>query len=140
MPSGRVLCSFLDAFVLNHQAPQLADGCACVFLDIGTNQGIQTRKLFEPELHPEAKWPAQFKKSFEMVEHIRANCCSFGLEPNPLHHDALDEVEAAHNKKRWRTKFFHAAAWTSDGTLTYCHEFAEGKSDGHELSSRLAPG
>jgi FkbM family methyltransferase len=37
-------------------------------------------------------------------------------------------------------KFLNVAAWTSDGTLTYSHEFAAGKSDGRELSSRLTPG
>ena len=33
----------------------ILDGCYHVYLDVGSNLGIQVRKLFEPSLYPKAK-------------------------------------------------------------------------------------
>ena len=116
---------------------RLADGCSCVFLDVGANQGLQTRKLFEPELYPNAPWTKLFAESFGDIASIRSDCCAFGFEPNPIHHPKLRALAAAYNKKGWRTTFIETAAWTEDGNMTFWHEFEKGKDDGNELSSRL---
>ena len=39
---------------LASERPNL-DGCRYVYIDVGTNMGIQIRKLFEPHLYPEAE-------------------------------------------------------------------------------------
>ena len=40
------------------------DGCRHVYLDMGTNRGIQIRKLYEPHLFPNAKVLPIFDKFF----------------------------------------------------------------------------
>mmetsp|Transcript_33100 Transcript_33100/g.68930 ORF Transcript_33100/g.68930 Transcript_33100/m.68930 type:complete len:316 (-) Transcript_33100:452-1399(-) len=125
--------------LMPYREPRLADGCSCVFLDVGANRGIQTRKLFEPELFPRAGWPKQFQKYFGSdIEAIRRDCCSIGVEPNPMHKAELQRLKASYASKGWRVEFLHKAAWTNDhGNLTYLHEFTEERTDHKELSSRL---
>lgn len=116
---------------------RLGDGCCCVFLDVGANRGIQTRKLFEPDLYPDASWPAVFREKFGSIDTIRGECCSIGIEPNPMHAAELKRLQDVYNARGWRVNFVNKAAWISDdGGLTFVHEFPEGQSDGKELSSR----
>ena len=72
----------------------LADGCYHVYLDVGSNVGVQVRKLFEPELYPNAT----IHKIFDYVlgrgrnENRARNkkvICAVGFEPNPNHTNRL---------------------------------------------------
>merc|ERR1711959_94768 len=42
----------------------VANGCTQIYLDIGSNVGVQVRKLFEPHLYPEASVLPIFDKVF----------------------------------------------------------------------------
>jgi hypothetical protein len=64
----------------------LADGCIHVYLDVGTNVGIQFRKLFTPDKYPDALIRDEFLRYFGPGK--REDVCAFGWEPNP--HHALD--------------------------------------------------
>ena len=62
------------------------DGCRFVYLDVGTNIGVQIRKLFEPELYPNAKIHKIFEQYFgDKKQRIRSGVCAVGFEPNPNH-------------------------------------------------------
>ena len=62
------------------------DGCRFVYLDVGTNIGIQIRKLFEPDLYPNAKIHKIFNKYFGKINtRLHSGLCAVGFEPNPNH-------------------------------------------------------
>lgn len=67
------------------------DGCYHVYLDIGTNVGLQIRKLYQQELYPEAKINPYFKKFFGPTKKRRqsGHVCAVGFEPNPQHTEVL---------------------------------------------------
>ena len=88
---------------------RLGDGCRFVFLDVGSNIGVQVRKLFEgEEKYPDAPFVAQFKKRFGTLEERRRYACAFGIVANPRHQSRLKEIENCYNNRLlgWRTKFF----------------------------------
>lgn len=94
----------------------LLDGCYHVFLDLGSNRGIQTRKLFEPDKYPKSRFQKIFTKYYGSVE-LRGEVqrslgtngnyiCAVGFEPNSHHSEYLMATQTSHNKCGWRTKFF----------------------------------
>ena len=77
------------------------DGCYHVYLDVGSNIGVQVRKLFEPHLYPKAKVQKIFDHFFGPIELRSESVCAVGFEPNPnhttylkgtLYHDAANEI------------------------------------------------
>ena len=68
----------------------ILDGCKYVYLDVGTNVGIQIRKLFEPDLYPNASIHQVFDRYFGNIEkRTRDGICAVGFEPNPSHTSIL---------------------------------------------------
>ncbi len=67
---SRILTSvprFLSAFRDPRAGPapsSLLDGCYHVYLDVGSNVGVQVRKLYEPELYPQAAVKPVFDEAF----------------------------------------------------------------------------
>lgn len=95
-------------------------GCRYVYLDVGTNTGIQIRKLFEPELYPGASVLTIFDEMFGKDRKQRADVCAVGFEPNVHHTKRLQVLEDAYNAKGWRVKIFtETAASTKDGTAEF---------------------
>ncbi|CAF1043650.1 unnamed protein product [Rotaria sp. Silwood1] len=85
----------------------LLDGCRYVYIDLGTNIGIQIRKLYEPHLYPNAHVLPLFKQIFENHSN---EVCSVGFEANPLHENYLKEFENYCLKHNWRVKIFTSTA------------------------------
>ena len=95
----------------------ILDGCYHVYLDVGSNLGIQVRKLFEPFKYPKAK----IKNVFDILfgnETVRSTklergdsyICAVGFEPNSKLSSYLKQVESAYNKCGWRVKFLTETA------------------------------
>ena len=71
---------------VNGRRKNMLDGCRFVYLDVGTNIGVQIRKLFEPKLYPRAKIHKIFNYFFgNLTERTNAGVCAVGFEPNPSH-------------------------------------------------------
>ena len=51
------------------EGPNFLDGCRHVYLDMGTNKGLQIHKLFQPQLFPESGVHAIFDKYFGPYTH-----------------------------------------------------------------------
>jgi len=95
----------------------LADGCTKVYLDVGSNIGVQVRKLFQPELYKEAPILPIFDIFFgssdeRTLPSAKSGLCAFGFEANPEHAQRLRELEAAYVARGWRVKFFVPRAVT----------------------------
>ena len=69
-----------------------ADGCRHVYVDIGTNSGVQIHKLFNQTLFPKAAIGPIFDRYFGRGP--RNDVCAFGFEPNPSHKAVLQSIEA----------------------------------------------
>jgi hypothetical protein len=100
----------------------MGDGCHHVYLDIGSNIGVQVRKLFEPEKYPRAAVLRKFDQVFGPPAARLANgaqgLCAFGFEANPSHWPRLKEIEKAYSLRGWRVHFFPSAAGIRDGNIT----------------------
>jgi len=71
------------------------DGCLHVFLDLGSNRGLQIRKLYEPHLFPLAPILPLYQKYFGVPESRNLQeLCTVAFEPNPQHTDHLKNLAA----------------------------------------------
>ena len=87
----------------------ILDGCYHVYIDVGTNIGIQIRKLFEPEKFPGANVHPIFNSKFgnaterlQLTQDGGSMVCAIGVEPNSHHTRSLKEVESIYTKCGWR--------------------------------------
>jgi len=83
----------------------LLDGCYHVYLDVGSNVGVQVRKLYQPELYPDAPVNGLFKETFGPVEARRKAVCAIGFEPNPHHTKILTDIQRSYQACGWRAHF-----------------------------------
>ena len=90
--------------------PRLADGCTHVYIDLGSNLGVQVRKLYEPAKFPGAPALQMFDDHFGPSPARNGAVCAFGFEANPKHAPRLRALEACYNSRHWRTTFFAPAA------------------------------
>jgi hypothetical protein len=86
--------------------PNILDGCRHVYLDMGTNQGIQIRKLYEPQLFPGASILPIFDKYFgpQTSRLSSGTLCAVGWEPNPAHTPVLVKLEEAYKRCGWKVQ------------------------------------
>ena len=101
------------------------DGCFHVYIDLGSNIGVQIRKLFEPELYPDAEMHPIFNSNFGAIGERKdtknpLSICAVGFEPNPSHTKYLKEIETSYNKCGWRVMFFTETAVSNrEGNATF---------------------
>ena len=112
----------------------LLDGCYHVYLDVGSNIGVQIRKLFEPEKYPDAHVHSIFNKNFGTIKERRKAykengrvVCAIGFEPNSHHTSYLKEIESSYNRCNWKVKFLtESAASNHDGVTRFYTDEAYG--------------
>ena len=92
------------------------DGCAHVYLDLGSNIGVHVRKLFEPEKYPKSSMLPIFQQYFGSAEERRKTVCAVSIEANPLHLPKLKAVAEAYMAMGWRHYVIAPAAAT--GAIT----------------------
>ena len=83
--------------------PNMLDGCFHVYLDIGSNIGVQIKKLCEPRLYPGAHVHRIFNSVFAPIiarenKNYPLSICAVGFEPNPHHAQYLKEIETSYRK------------------------------------------
>ena len=95
--------------------------CKYVYLDIGSNIGVQVRKLFEPSRYPGAAILPLFDHYFGPDRHLRKGLCAIGVEMNPKHTTRLSTLEQHYTEKcGYSVRFFkETAASTHDGWVDF---------------------
>ena len=89
-----------------------------IYLDVGSNIGVQVRKLFEPDKYPEAPVLPVFSEVFGDDRGRRV--CAVGFEMNPSHTQRLQEVQAAYTACGFRVHFFtEVAVSNANGTVPF---------------------
>jgi len=103
----------------------MLDGCYHVYLDVGSNIGVQIRKLFEPEKYPKGGIHSIFDKYFGTPKERRDEVegrvvCAVGFEPNSYHTEYLKRVERSYNRCGWRVTFMTETGVSDhDGTSRF---------------------
>ena len=90
--------------------------CEAVYLDVGSNIGVQIRKLFEPHKYPGAPVHSLFTETFASTDRCRV--CAIGVEPNPRHRPRLSQLQTRLTAAGAGVTVFEAAAGSADGVLT----------------------
>jgi len=93
--------SFLKS-VAEEDRQGLLDGCYHVYLDVGSNVGVQVRKLFQPSLYPKAPILPMFDKTFGPLKDRKDKICAVGFEPNPHHTQILSAIEKSYQSCGWK--------------------------------------
>ena len=99
--------------------PSLGDGCVNIFLDLGSNVGVQVRKFFEPK-----KYTSQVSQIMEVFaerfgrDRRGPTNCVFSFEPNPKHTPQLQRIETVYRALGYRHLHFPMAVSSENTTLT----------------------
>jgi len=100
-----------------HEQPNVLDGCSHVYLDVGSNVGVQIRKLYDGRsVYPDAPVHDIFDKYFGK-DHSKV--CAIGFEPNPHHTKRLKAIQGCYQALGFRMSFVFAAASSTDGQATF---------------------
>lgn len=90
--------------------------CRHVYLDVGTNVGVQIRKLYEPHKYPKAAAThGVFTRYFGPHGAARCGVCAIGVEPNPHHRTKLANLQRRYRAAGAGVLVLHAAASDADG-------------------------
>jgi hypothetical protein len=108
-----------------------ADGCWHVYLDLGSNVGLQVRKLYELQQFKNASIQHVFHKYFgqDQLER-RQHVCAIGFEPNPRHHASLKAIQSRYNELGWRTRFELVAVGVANSEAKFFFDNSTGKYGG----------
>ena len=104
-----------------------ASNCSHLYLDVGSNLGVQIRKLYEPQKYPRAAVVQAFEQLFG--EPPRCKVCAIGMEPNPRHAQRLFRLERELVRAGAPVAIVHAAAGTQNGET---HFMMPSRADSHE--------
>ena len=108
------------------EALRLVDGlfarwnCTHVYLDVGSNIGVQVHKLYEPSKFLGAPVLKEFERYFGAADTVdRCRTCTVGFEPNPRHTDRLVQLEANLTRAGAPVLILHAAASVQAGEISF---------------------
>jgi len=109
---------------LSYGHPSWLHECTAIYLDVGSNIGVQVRKFFEPARYPGAPVLPLFDSHFGRPHYrtlpgTRSGVCALGFEPNPGHREHLEQLADGYAKKGWHVHFYPYAAWREEGTMNF---------------------
>jgi hypothetical protein len=100
--------------------------CKHFYIDMGTNTGIQLRKLYQPDNYPGSPAIPYFDRYFgvgkpaDTHHRIRHNVCSIGFEPNHLHWHRLLFLQNRYRMAGYPMVIFvGTAVWTENENLVF---------------------
>jgi hypothetical protein len=112
--------------------------CKDVYLDLGTNVGVQPRKLYQPECYPRALSLPHFERVFgRITEKRRRRVCTFGFEPNPAHAAYLDKLQNFLRALGHPVMFITRTAVTGKDMANATFYFDPDKSETHQVGASL---
>jgi hypothetical protein len=109
--------------------------CSSLYLDVGTNVGVQLHKLFEPAKFGGAPVLQVFDSLFGATDR-GCRTCAIGIEPNPRHTQRLDQLESALSAAGAGVIVLRGAAGTSESHVTLSLP-RKGAHEGVDLDARV---
>jgi len=115
------------------------DGCLHVFLDLGSNRGLQIRKLYEPHTFPLAPIQPLYQRFFGPTEERNLQeICSVSVEPNSKHASHLKKLSEAYATCGIKVLVYEAGVGHKDMKLRFApFNSLLGAEVGHDGSARL---
>ena len=115
--------------------------CRHIYYDLGSNVGVQIRKLYEPELFPKASVLPYFRKYFLNASVAPNNTfggvCAIGFEANGVHTDYLLKLNRHFQQRGYPAVVFTDAAVNNrSGTVTFFEDKGSEK-DRHEWGASV---
>lgn len=101
------------------EIPFNVSACRYLYLDLGTNQGRQLRKLYYG-IARRAKWSKLFAMFFHRSPSWRRrHVCAIGAEPDPNHTPALVELQADLIRRNISAHILRNPIWVNNDVLTF---------------------
>jgi FkbM family methyltransferase len=127
--------------IAHYDHPRWLHKCRQIYLDVGSNIGVQVRKLFEAEKYPSAPVLPLFDKHFgaaaeRSLPGDETGLCALGLEPSPGLQNHLQELASAYQKRGWHVHFYPYAAFTEEDELSFEARDGVGKETASHLTER----
>jgi len=115
------------------------DGCLHVFIDLGSNRGLQIRKLYEPHTFPLAPIQPLYQRFFGSSEDRNLQeICSVSVEPNSKHAAHLKKLSEAYATCGIKVLVYEAGVGHKDMKLRFApFNSLLGHEVGHDGSARL---
>jgi len=115
------------------------DGCLHVFLDLGSNRGLQIRKLYEPHTFPLAPIQPLYEKFFGPPEERNLQeICSVSVEPNSKHAAHLKKLSESYSTCGIKVLVLEAGVGHKNMKLRFApFNSLLGSEVGHDGSARL---
>jgi len=115
------------------------DGCLHVFIDLGSNRGLQIRKLYEPHTFPLAPILPVYERYFGIPKDRNLReICSVSFEPNPKHTAKLKNLSEAYATCGIKMIVYVAGAGHKDEVLRFApFNSLFGHEVGHDGAARL---
>jgi len=106
--------------------PILGNGCVKIFLDVGSNIGMHSRFLFEPNLYqPRHRYDNIFDSEFGVDRtQNKEEMCVVAFEPNPRHRKRHQQLATAYARQGWKYRAFYAAVGGSTWQLSSDNKLA----------------
>jgi hypothetical protein len=91
--------------------------CRLVYLDVGSNIGVQVRKLYEPTRYPNAEVLPIFDQYFGRHRNQEKHLCAIGFELNSAHTGRLHALETHYRDHcNYSVRFFTETAATTQNS------------------------
>jgi len=115
------------------------DDCLHVFIDLGSNRGIQIRKLYESHLFPLAPVLPLYERYFGKPEDRNLQeICSVSFEPNKKHMKTLKELSEAYSTCGIKMIVYNAGVGDKDTKAAFAHfNTFYGLEVGNEVTARI---
>eukprot|EP00090_Calanus_glacialis_P046705 TRINITY_DN9293_c0_g1_i3.p1 TRINITY_DN9293_c0_g1~~TRINITY_DN9293_c0_g1_i3.p1 ORF type:complete len:408 (+),score=106.02 TRINITY_DN9293_c0_g1_i3:68-1291(+) len=115
------------------------DGCLHVFIDLGSNRGLQIRKLYEPHTFPLAPIQPLYERFFGKPEDRNLQeICSVSFEPNSKHASHLKTLSVAYATCGIKVLVYQAGVGHKDMKTKFApFNSLLGHEVGHDGSARL---
>ena len=102
--------------------------CTDLYVDVGSNRGVQLRKLYEPDKYKGAPMLSIFRRRFGGAgTSTFCHVCAIGIEANPRHSDRLNELQRRYRAAGIPLLILHpVAASDADGVAADAAESVAG--------------
>jgi len=90
--------------------------CKKIYLDIGSNQGIQLRKLFNGE-RPNTPWAQKFREYFG--DDTREDVCAFAFEADRMHKSQHEKLHKEWKKRSLRVQTLFHPVWANVTVMNF---------------------
>ena len=136
------LSKLTDAEAATYGSPSWLSKCKRIYMDVGSNIGVQVRKFYEPEKYRDAPIIKLFDQQFGNAQErrrpgVETELCVLGMEPSPQLRPRLQKLEEAYQKRGWLVHIYPFAAFVEEKEMEFEMRDGVGSGTASSLNSTL---